>query len=308
MRLGIDFGGTKIEGVMLDDGGVERARARLATPRHDYAGCLTAITDLVTRLEGQVGAGATRIGVGVPGAVDRRRGTVSLGNATWLHDRMLGDDLSDALGRPVRIANDANCFALSEARDGAGAGAEVVMGVILGTGVGGGVVVRGQLVEGRNAVTGELGHVPLPMPTAEEMPGPICSCGRRGCAEAWLSGPALAADHARVNGEGHTPTAAEIVAAAEAGDGAAEATLTRYEDRLGRVLALPVNLIDPDVIVLGGGLSNVGRFYRTVPRAMAPHIFGPRFETRLVRNRFGDSSGVRGAAWLWDAEAELAEA
>ncbi len=300
MRLGLDYGGTKIEGVVLGEDGTERARARVPTPRFDYDGGVRAIAGLCDRLEGQAGGRIERVGIGVPGSVDRTTGTVTKGNSTWLDGRDLRGDLTAALDRPVRIANDANCFALSEAVDGAGAGAPVVFGVILGSGVGGGIVVHGQLVEGVNAVGGEWGHVPLPTPMDDERPGPVCSCGVPGHCEAWLSGPSLAADYARRTkgtvGEG--PTAPEVVAMAADGDAAAEETLRRYEDRLGRALAMIVNILDPDVIVLGGGLSNVGRLYERVPGLMKPHVFGDKFNTRLLANRHGDSSGVRGAAWL----------
>jgi len=300
MRLGLDYGGTKIEGVVLDAAGAERARARVPTPRFDYEGGVRAIRGLLDQLEAAAGGRIERVGIGVPGAVDRVTGTVTKGNSTWLNGRDLRGDLTAALGRPVRIANDANCFALSEAVDGAGAGAAIVVGAILGTGVGGGIVVDGRLVEGVNAVGGEWGHVPLPTPRVDERPGPLCSCGVAGHCEAWLSGPSLAADHARRTGapvdEG--PTSPEVVALAAAGDAAAGETLRRYEDRLARALAMLVNIVDPDVIVLGGGLSNVARLYENVPALMKPHVFGDKFLTRLVPNRHGDSSGVRGAAWL----------
>lgn len=300
MRLGLDFGGTKIAGVALAADGAERAAGRIPTPRHDYAGCIRAIEELTRRLEAEAGGRVERVGIGVPGAVDRDSGVVHGGNSTWLHGRPLQQDLANALGVPVKIANDANCFALSEAVDGAGVGAQVVFGVILGSGVGGGVVVRGQLVEGVNAIGGEWGHIPLPTPLDDERPGPLCSCGVPGHTEAWLSGRSLAADYARRVGIAveDAPPAEEVIGRAAAGEAAAEETLRRFEDRLGRSLALIVNVLDPDVIVLGGGLSNVGRFYETVPEKIAAHVFGPRFGTRLVRNRHGDSSGVRGAAWL----------
>ncbi len=300
MRLGLDFGGTKIEGVALDDAGAERARARVPTPRHDYDGCIRAIVDLTRRIEAMAEGRMERVGIGVPGAVDRDSGVVHGGNSTWLNGRQLQRDLGLALERPVKIANDANCFALSEAVDGAGVGAQVVFGVILGSGVGGGVVVRGQLVEGVNAIGGEWGHIPLPTPRDDERPGPLCSCGVPGHTEAWLSGRSFAADYARRVGvpAEDAPPAQEVIARAEAGEAAAEETLRRYEDRLGRSLALIVNVLDPDVIVLGGGMSNVARLYETAPAMMAPHVFGPRFNTRIVKNRHGDSSGVRGAAWL----------
>ena len=300
MRLGLDYGGTKIEGIVLGPDGGERARARVPTPRFDYDGGIRAIGRLLERLEASAGGRIETVGIGVPGSVDRATGRVSMGNSTWLHGRDLQGDLAAALGRPVKIANDANCFALSEAVDGAGAGAQVVFGAILGTGVGGGVVAHGRLIEGINAIGGEWGHIALPFPLDDERPGPICSCGVAGHTEAWLSGPNLAADFARRSGvpAEDAPRAAEIVALAAAGDALAEETMRRYEDRLGRSLAVLVNVLDPDVIVLGGGLSNVARLYENVPRLIEPHVFGERFNTRLVPNVHGDSSGVRGAAWL----------
>lgn len=300
MRMGVDYGGTKIEGILLDADGSERARARVPTPRFDYDGGVAAIKSLMEKLESEVGERVGSVGIGVPGSVDRATGYVSMGNSVWLHGRDLRGDLAQALGRPVKIANDANCFALSEAVDGGGAGAQVVFGVILGTGVGGGLVVNGTLVEGVNAIAGECGHVPLPAPRDDERPGPICSCGVPGHVEAWLSGPSFAADFARRAGlpVETGPKPAEIMALAEEGDSVAEETLLRFEDRLGRALASIVNVIDPDVIVLGGGLSNIERFYRTVPPRIEAHVFGNKFFTKLTRNVHGDSSGVRGAAWL----------
>jgi fructokinase len=300
MRLGLDYGGTKIEGIVLDSGGAERARARVPTPRHDYDGGVRAIRGLLEQLETAAGGQVESVGIGVPGSVDRATGVVTKGNSTWLHGRDLRGDLAEALERPVKIANDANCFALSEAVDGAGEGAQVVFGVILGSGVGGGVVVHGRIVEGVNAIGGEWGHVPLPTPEDDERPGPLCSCGLRGHTEAWLSGPSFAADYARRKGMPveDAPRAQDLVALAASGNGDAEETLRRYEDRLGRSLAIIVNILDPDVIVLGGGMSNVRRLYDTVPALIRPHVFGDKFNTRLVQNRHGDSSGVRGAAWL----------
>ncbi|HRO12962.1 MAG TPA: ROK family protein [Amaricoccus sp.] len=300
MRLGLDYGGTKIEGIVLGPDGGERARARVPTPRFDYEGGLEAIRSLLERLEGEAGGRIERVGIGVPGSVDRATGHVSKGNSTWLHGRDLRGDLTRVLDRPVKIANDANCFALSEAVDGAGAGAEVVFGVILGTGVGGGIVVHGRLVEGVNAIAGEWGHIPLPAPLDDERPGPLCSCGIAGHVEAWLAGPGLAADYARRRGPaaGEAPKAQDVIDRVATGDPVAEETLRRYEERLGRALAVIVNVLDPDVIVLGGGLSNVSRLYETVPPLIRPHVFGDRFNTRLVPNVHGDSSGVRGAAWL----------
>ncbi len=299
MRIGFDYGGTKIAGIALDEDGHELAKGRVPTPRHDYEGGIAAIKGLMQKLEAEAGEQCDTVGIGVPGSVDRNSGRVTLGNSVWLHGHDLRGDLSRALDRPVRIANDANCFALSEAVDGGGAGLSVVFGIILGTGVGGGIVVDGRLIEGVNAIGGEWGHIPLPSPRDDERPGPLCSCGVAGHCEAWLSGPSLAADHARVNGLGaDAPAAPAVIAAAEQGDAAATATLERFEDRLARALASVVNVLDPDVIVVGGGLSNVARFYQTVPPLMKPHIFGDKFNTRLVQNRHGDSSGVRGAAWL----------
>ncbi|MFQ5624621.1 MAG: ROK family protein [Paracoccaceae bacterium] len=300
MRIGFDYGGTKIAGIALGGDGRVLAAGRVPTPRHDYDGGIRALRELAARLEAEAGAEATSVGIGVPGSVDRDTGQVTLGNSVWLHGRDLRGDLTAALDRPVKIANDANCFALSEATDGAGTGAAVAFGVILGTGVGGGLVVHGRLVEGVNAIGGEWGHIPLPAPRNDERPGPVCSCGVAGHTEAWLSGPNLAADHARGLGIAPEdgPKAPEIIAAAESGDAAADATLRRFEDRLGRALAVIVNIIDPDVIVLGGGLSNAERLYQTVPPLIEKHVFGDRFRTRLVRNTHGDSSGVRGAAWL----------
>ncbi|WP_424933226.1 ROK family protein [Amaricoccus macauensis] len=301
MRLGLDYGGTKIEGIVLGPDGAELARARVPTPRYDYTGGIEAIRELTLDLEKQAGAPITRVGIGVPGSVDRSSGYVSMGNSTWLHGQDLRGDLTAALKRPVKVANDANCFALSEAVDGAGAGGEVVFGVILGTGVGGGLVVHGRLVEGVNAIGGEWGHIPLPDPLDDERPGPVCSCGRPGHTESWLSGPSLAADYGRRKG---VPTgqdevrAPDVIARAEAGEPEAEETLRRFEDRLARSLAVLVNVIDPDVIVMGGGLSNVDRIYKTVPPLLKPHVFGDRFATKMVKNKHGDSSGVRGAAWL----------
>lgn len=300
MRLGLDYGGTKIEGVVLGPDGAERARARVPTPRHDYDGGIRAIAGLTERLEAEAGGRIETVGIGVPGSVDRRTGRIAMGNSTWLHGRDLRGDLTTALDRPVKIANDANCFALSEAVDGGGTGAAVVFGVILGSGVGGGIVVHGRIVEGVNAIGGEWGHVPLPTPQDDERPGPLCSCGIHGHTEAWLSGRSFSADYARRRGlpVEDAPPAQDIVAAAEAGEPDATETLRRYEERLGRSLAMIVNILDPDVIVLGGGMSNVRRLYDTVPGLMRPHVFGDRFETRLVQNLHGDSSGVRGAAWL----------
>jgi fructokinase len=307
LRIGIDLGGTKIEGIALD--GAERvAQLRVPTPRHDYRSTIKAVVDLVGTLEQQAGASGTgTVGVGIPGALTPDSGLSKNANSTWLIGRPLRADLEAALGRPVRVANDANCFAMSEAADGAAAGAAVVFGVILGTGVGGGLVVNGQLVTGPNAVAGEWGHNPLPWQREGESPGPKCYCGRYGCIETFLSGPALEADYARETG---TPyQAREIAVRAAEGDSASDAAMTRYTQRLARALAGVINILDPDVIVLGGGLSNVDRLYTDVPAIWGGFVFGahdrvrlhppPPVFTRLARARHGDASGVRGAAWLW---------
>jgi fructokinase len=276
VRIGIDLGGTKIEGIALDDAGRVLVRQRVSTPRGDYAGTVAAIAALVRGIEASTADRGT-VGVGIPGALSRLTGRVKNANSTWLNGRPLHGDLEAALGREVRLANDANCFALSEAVDGAGRGAPVVFGVILGTGVGGGIVVDGRLLDGANAIAGEWGHNPLPLPAGDDLPLRECWCSRAGCIETYLCGPALQRER-------------EI-------DG--EAALTRYEARLARALAGVINLLDPDVIVLGGGVSNVERLYDKVPRLWGAHVFSDHVATRLARHVHGDSSGVRGAAWLW---------
>jgi len=296
VRLGVDLGGSKIEVVALDDAGSELLRRRVATPHDDYAGTLAAIRDLVAAAERDVGVRCT-VGVGTPGAISAASGMLKNSNSTWLNGRPLKRDLEQALGREIRMANDANCFALSEAVDGAGAGRDVVFGVILGTGVGGGIVVRHHVLTGANAIAGEWGHNPLPFPRAEDQPAPACYCGQHGCVETYLSGPGMSRDHALHGGQQPDPPA--IVAGAHGGDAACQATLARYEDRLARALAQVINLLDPDVIVLGGGMSNIERLYDTVPRIWRPYVFSDQVATALVHNRHGDSSGVRGAAWLW---------
>lgn len=298
MRIGIDLGGTKIEIIALGDGGEVLARRRVATPQGDYPATLAAVAGLVMAVESELGQRGS-VGVGMPGALSRRTGLVKNANSTCLIGKPLQGDLESLLGRPVRLANDANCFALSEAADGAAAGGDVVFGVIIGTGVGGGIVVGGRVLEGPNAIAGEWGHNPLPLPTGADLPLPACYCGRAGCVETYLSGPGLAADHLRMAGAALSP--AEIVAAAAAADTACAATLARYADRLARALAGVINLLDPDVIVLGGGLSNIDALYDEVPRRWLPHVFSDGVSTRLVRAAHGDSSGVRGAAWLWPA-------
>jgi len=296
-RIGIDLGGTKIEGIILDGSGAELGRLRVPTPRHDYAGTVAAIAGLVGALERQTGCAGSTVGVGIPGVVSPRTGLVKNANSTWLISHPLDKDLERALDRPVRLENDANCFAVSEAADGAGAGANCVFGVIIGTGCGGGIVVDGKVLTGRHAIAGEWGHTPLPWPDATEWPGPDCFCGRRGCMERWISGPAFAEDHARATGQ--TLTAAEIAAAAAAGDADCVRSLDRYVDRLARGLAAVVNLLDPDVIVLGGGMSNVDRLYEALPERLSAWCFSDGVDVPIRRNRHGDSSGVRGAAWLW---------
>ena len=295
MRIGVDLGGTKIEALALGAGGAETVRRRVPTPQGDYDGTVEAVAALVEAVEGEAGARGT-VGLGIPGVVDRD-GLVKNANSTWLNGRPLDRDLGARLGREVRVMNDANCFALSEAADGAAAGAEVVFGVILGTGVGGGVVVRGAPLVGPNLVAGEWGHTPLPWPRDDERPGPPCYCGLSGCVERWLSGSGMAADHARATGQTATPP--EVVAAAEGGAADAQATLDRYAERLGRGLAVVVNVLDPDVIVLGGGMSNLPDLADRAAERLAPWVFSDSVRTRVVGNVHGDSSGVRGAAWLW---------
>jgi fructokinase len=285
MRIGVDLGGTKIEALALDPAGREVFRKRVLTPRGDYPATLDAVVALVK----EIGTGT--VGIGIPGALSRVTGLVKNANSTWLIGRPLKHDLERALGREVRMENDANCFALSEATDGAGAGARVVFGAILGTGVGAGIVVDGRLLIGRNAIAGEWGHNPLPLPAAADLPLPACYCGRSGCIETYLSGPALEREHELLTQQQRS--AREIAA----GDGEA---MDRYIQRLARALASVVNILDPDVIVLGGGMSNIDRLYTEVPRWWGRHVFSDQVATRLVRNVHGDSSGVRGAAWLWD--------
>ena len=295
IRLGIDLGGSKIEIIALAEDGRELLRERIATPQGDYLATVGAVADLVAAAERKVGAGGTAasVGIGIPGAESRSNGLIKNANSTCLIGRPLKRDLEERLRREVRIANDANCFALSEAADGAGAGAKLVFGVILGTGVGGGIVIDGRLLTGANSIAGEWGHNPLPGEPHHE----TCYCGRQGCVELYLSGPGLAADHRRATGADFS--AQQIAQHAAAGAADCAATLQRYEARLARALAQVINILDPDVIVLGGGLSNIDRLYRNVPQLWAPQVFSDSVATRLVKHRHGDSSGVRGAAWLW---------
>lgn len=301
MRIGVDLGGTKTEALALDDAGQELRRVRVPTPQQDYAGTVRAIATLVQDLEQELGAQGT-VGVGIPGTIVAATGLVKNANSTWLNGQPLQRDLSDALSREVRCANDANCFAISEATDGAAVGAEVVFGVILGTGCGGGAVVRGAIVTGPNGLAGEWGHTALPWPSADEWPGPQCYCGRRGCLETWISGPAFERDFQRVSGR--SLRSPEIVAAAAGGDTDAEAALVRLEDRIARGLSTVVDIIDPDVIVLGGGISRIDRLYSgSISARLRDYGFGGGVQTPIRRNLHGDSSGVRGAAWLWPAGA-----
>ena len=324
LRLGVDLGGSKIELIAMDGNGKELLRRRIATPQNDYPGTIEAAAKLILEAEAELGQKGT-VGIGTPGAMSAATGLMKNCNSTCLIGRPFKQDMEAALGREIRMSNDANCFALSEATDGAAAGAEVVFGVILGTSVGSGIVVRGQVLEGANAIAGEWGHNPLPFfqfrhaqidheetgthpatgeriahpwPSEREFHGPQCYCGKKGCVEAYLSGPALAADHVRYGGE-ELP-AHEIAQLANAGYGPCGKTLARYEERLARALASVINVLDPDVIVLGGGLSNIQRLYDTVPKLWPRYVFSDHIGTRIVPPKFGDSSGVRGAAWLWN--------
>jgi fructokinase len=295
MRIGIDLGGTKIEVISLDRNGRERFRKRVPSPRGDYEGTIEAVAALVAEAERAAGLGS--VGIGMPGAISPATGLVKNANSTWLNGRPLAEDLTDRLSRPVRLANDANCLALSEAADGAAAGHAVVFGVIIGTGTGGGVVVNGRALVGANAIAGEWGHNPMPWPEGDEWPGPPCYCGRSGCIETFLSGPGLSRDHERTTGEKFD--ALTIAARACAGDAHAAATLERYQRRLARALASVINVLDPEVIVLGGGVSNINELYTRVPQLWKEFVFSDQVATRLVKAAYGDSSGVRGAAWLW---------
>jgi fructokinase len=299
MRIGIDLGGTKIEGIAIGRIGTELLRRRIPAPRGHYRQTLDAIATLVHEIERDAGERGT-VGVGIPGTISQATGLVKNANSTWLIGRRLADDLQRLLERPLRFANDANCFALSEATDGAAAGASIVFGVIVGTGCGGGVVVGGRVLTGANGVAGEWGHNPLPAARGDESPGPPCYCGRRGCIEQFLCGPALERDYREAGGQ--AGSAIEIAARADAGEPLADTVLARYEDRMARALGSIINVLDPEVIVLGGGLSNIERLCTRVPQVWSPYVFSDRVDTRLVRAKHGDSSGVRGAAWLWEDE------
>ncbi|HEY5007993.1 MAG TPA: ROK family protein [Caulobacteraceae bacterium] len=295
IRIGVDFGGTKIEAAALDAEGAFQARVRAPNPG-EYEAARALVRDLVGEAEKQAGAKGS-IGIGTPGSISPKTGLMRNSNSLYLNGRPFREDLEQTLGRPVRMANDANCLALSEAMDGAAAGAGVVFAAILGTGCGGGLVANGRLIEGKNGVTGEWGHNPLPWPRADELPAPECWCGKPGCLELYISGTGLKADY-QMHG-GQTPDAQTVVARARAGEADAAAALDRYIDRLGRALATVVNLVDPDAIVLGGGMSNVEELYARVPAVAAGYVFSDVFETPIVAAAHGDSSGVRGAAWLW---------
>jgi fructokinase len=297
MRIGIDLGGTKIEGIGLNSDGKELRRIRVATPKGDYDGTIAAVAGLVRQIEAETHRVGS-VGLGIPGTLVAATGLVKNANSTWLNGRPLQKDLSDVLEREVRCANDANCFAVSEATDGAAAGAGVVFGVIVGTGCGGGVVLNGKVHNGLNGLGGEWGHIPLPWATADEFPGPECYCGKRGCLEMWISGTGLGRDFEHVTGR--SLRGEEIVVAAGEGDAEAMAALDRLEDRMARGLAVIVNILDPDVIVVGGGLSKLDRIYPNVRAKLSGLVFGGGGETPIVRNMHGDSSGVRGAAWLWN--------
>ena len=303
LRIGVDLGGTKIEIVALDAAGNQRLRRRVPTPQGDYPATLATIGALVDAAESELGESGS-VGVGIPGAESAGSGLIKNASSTCLIGKPLRSDLQNLLQREIRVANDANCFALSESIDGAGQGAEVVFGVILGTGVGGAIVVRERVLTGANRIAGEWGHNPLPYPDEETRPPPRCYCGRQGCVETWLSGPSLAADHARHGGE--PLTAKQIAERAQAGDGDCDcaATLTRYHRRLAKALAQVINIVDPTVIVLGGGISNIDSLYTAVPALWGEYIFSDQVHTRLRRHQHGDSSGVRGAAWLWNDDRE----
>ncbi len=308
--IGVDLGGTKIEAVALGPAGARLAGRRDPAPRGDYGATVRALCEIVRAVESEAGqagsVGLGTVGVGIPGSLAAATGLVQNANSTWLNGRPLAHDLGVALGRPVRIANDANCFALSEATDGAGAGFRSVLGVILGTGCGGGIVVDGRLVDGPRGIGGEWGHNPLPWAGQDEHPGPLCWCGRRGCMETWVAGPALASDHLRATGQDISAEA--IAEKAAAGDAAAIASLDRHAGRLARGLAHVVNILDPEVIVLGGGLSRLSHLYTALPDLMAPWIFADDRRVDLRPPRWGDASGVRGAAWLWRIEGQAGRA
>lgn len=294
--IGVDWGGTKIEAIVLSPDGHEEWRHRVPTPRGDYAASLKVGVELVQAAEAAVGRRCT-VGVGIPGSLNPQTGLVRNANSTCLNGQPFAADFAAAIGRPVRMENDANCLAVSEAVDGAGAGRHVVMGIILGTGHGSGIAIDGRAHRGRQGLAGEIGHYSLPWPRARELPGPLCWCGRRGCMEMWCSGTGLERDHFQVTGVARS--AREIIAGMRAGDRSARASYNRFADRLARALALQVDVLDPDIFVLGGGMSNVDELYRDLPGLMRPYVFSDDVDTPIARAIHGDSSGVRGAAWLW---------
>jgi len=295
MKLGIDLGGTKIEIIALDDTGVELLRHRVPTPQGDYSSTLKLITDLVNHAESELGQQGS-VGIGTPGSISKVTGLLKNSNSLQLNGKPILQDLELLLKRQIKICNDANCFALSEAKDGAASGAEVVFGVIIGTGTGAGIVVNGQVLTGPNGIAGEWGHNALPWPREDELPGPECYCGKKGCIETFLSGPGMSKLHQHATGDSLSPE--EIAVKADAGSEVCELSMQRYEHRLARSLAHVINIVDPHVIVLGGGVSNLERLYINVPKLWSRWIFSDRVDTKLVKHRFGDSSGVRGAAWL----------
>jgi fructokinase len=295
MKIGLDLGGTKIEIIALDDNGTELLRKRIPTPQGNYPATLQAIANLVHVAEAELGQRGS-IGIGTPGSLSKVTGRLKNSNSIHLNGQLILQDLESLLQRSIRISNDANCFALSEAMDGAAAGAEVVFGVIIGTGTGAGIVVNKHVLTGPNGIAGEWGHNPLPWPTKEELPGPECYCGKHGCIETFLSGPGMALLHHQLTGELLTPD--QIVAKVETGNTPCELSLQLYENRLARSLAHVINILDPDVIVLGGGMSNIDRLYTNIPRLLPNWVFSDRVDTKLLKHQFGDSSGVRGAAWL----------
>jgi len=297
MLIGIDLGGTKIEGIALSESGDELLRKRVPTPASDYPATLNAIKALVDEIESSLDMLGT-VGVGTPGAISPASGLLKNSNSVCMNGKPVLEDLIRLLNREVRIANDANCFALSEATDGAAAGEDVVFGVIAGTGTGAGIVVRGHVLDGPNAIAGEWGHNPLPWPLDNERPGPSCYCGKHGCIETWLSGPGMSRDFLELSGS--ALDAKQIVELATNGDNTAELCLRHYQDRMARSLAHVINILDPDVIVLGGGMGNIQQLYSSVPEQWGQYVFSDRVDTRLLAPKYGDSSGVRGAAWLWN--------
>jgi fructokinase len=297
MRIGIDLGGTKIEGIALSENGEELLRKRVPTPAGDYRSTLQTISELVRDIESALNAQGS-VGICTPGAISPATGLLKNSNSVCMNGKPVYQDLSSLLNRNIKIANDANCFALSEATDGAAAGEEVVFGVIAGTGTGAGVVVKGHVLGGPNAIAGEWGHNPLPWPEDNERPGPVCYCGKNGCIETWLSGPGMSRDYLDLSGQ--VLDARQVVVSASEGVNAAEVCLHRYEGRMARSLAHVINILDPNVIVLGGGMGNIERLYTNVPKLWSQYVFSDRVDTKLVSPAYGDSSGVRGAAWLWN--------